>query len=163
MRRHFALPKFHKTHDGFDDAEFVHDPLVVPNREVERHVVTRQVVQDLRIDDADKSLELPTTADHCRVDVAMRQPDVAPGVFRDAVQMPVQERVVGERVRSPELDVRTVPADPADLGEDVVRLFDVLQEVSRVDLVDGVVRERVPIGVRSKTWSTSGPSTNRAR
>ena len=76
----------------------------------------------------------------------MRETEVDPHLLGDPVEVPVEERLVRERVRRPELDARAVAAHSPDLAEDVVRTVDVLEEVRGEDLVDGIVRERERIG-----------------
>ena len=105
-----------------------------------------EIVDRGLVDHEDEAHEQPVPSQHRRVDVTVRETQMRPHLLGDAVQVTVEERFVGPRVRRPELDAGAVAAHVPDLREDVVRLVDVLEEVRREHLVDGVVRERKGIG-----------------
>ena len=123
----------------------MHDALQVADGEVQIDAPTLQVGDRRGLDDEHESVQQPVPSQHGGVHVTVRQTQMTPHLFGDAMQVPVEEGLVGPGVRRPELDPGAVLADAPDLAEDVVRLLDVLEEMGRVHLIDGGVVEGVAV------------------
>lgn len=127
------------------DAELSYDRLEVADRELERKASVRQVTFNIGGNDIVDVSKEPSAPQHFEVSISKIATEVKPRLFGQKGDVAIDESIVTECIRRPELDPRAVAANASDLLENVVGGSDVFKKVCRENVIDGIVVKGKPV------------------